>query len=73
MAVLHYLRLAFFARPDKLNLVKPLGWTGPSLNDLAGDYHRTATGFPTLNDPHRHRWAAQGHVAVMTASGSIFP
>ncbi|WP_435015421.1 hypothetical protein TA3x_002959 [Tundrisphaera sp. TA3] len=25
------------ARPDKLNLVKPLRWTGPSLYDLAGD------------------------------------
>lgn len=25
------------ARPDKLNLIKPLRWTGPSLYDLAGD------------------------------------
>ena len=25
------------ARPDKLNLIKPLRWSGPSLYDLAGD------------------------------------
>ncbi|MFO0907285.1 MAG: hypothetical protein U0794_02805 [Isosphaeraceae bacterium] len=25
------------ARPDKLNMIKPLRWTGPSLYDLAGD------------------------------------
>ena len=25
------------ARPDKLNMIKPLRWTGPSLYDLASD------------------------------------
>jgi len=31
------------ARPDKLNLVKPLRWTGPSLYDLAGDRLRACS------------------------------
>lgn len=31
------------ARPDKLNLIKPLRWTGPSLYDLAGDRLRACS------------------------------
>jgi hypothetical protein len=31
------------ARPDKLNMIKPLRWTGPSLYDLAGDRLRACT------------------------------
>ena len=34
------------ARPDKLNLIKPLRWTGPSLYDLAGDRLRPAPSSP---------------------------
>ena len=30
------------ARPDKLNMIKPLRWTGPSLYDLASDRLRPA-------------------------------
>jgi hypothetical protein len=31
------------ARPDKLNMIKPLRWTGPSLYDLATDRFRACT------------------------------
>lgn len=31
------------ARPDKLNMIKPLRWTGPSLYDLAGDRLRACS------------------------------
>lgn len=32
------------ARPDKLNMIKPLRWTGPSLYDLASDRLRVCAG-----------------------------
>ena len=34
------------ARPDKLNMIKPLRWTGPSLYDLAGDRLRACAAEP---------------------------
>jgi hypothetical protein len=37
------------ARPDKLNLIKPLRWTGPSLYDLAGDRLRACATDPGSN------------------------
>jgi RecA/RadA recombinase len=37
------------ARPDKLNLIKPLRWTGPSLYDLAGDRLRACAVEPSHN------------------------
>jgi hypothetical protein len=37
------------ARPDKLNLIKPLRWTGPSLYDLAGDRLRACATDPSSN------------------------
>jgi hypothetical protein len=37
------------ARPDKLNLIKPLRWTGPSLYDLAGDRLRACAAEPSRN------------------------
>jgi hypothetical protein len=37
------------ARPDKLNMIKPLRWTGPSLYDLAGDRLRACTADPSSN------------------------
>ena len=37
------------ARPDKLNLIKPLRWTGPSLYDLAGDRLRACAAEPSQN------------------------
>jgi hypothetical protein len=40
------------ARPDKLNMVKPLRWTGPSLYDLASDRLRAcANGQPDGQGP----------------------
>ncbi len=35
------------ARPDKLNMIKPLRWTGPSLYDLATDRLRACAATPT--------------------------
>jgi hypothetical protein len=37
------------ARPDKLNMIKPLRWTGPSLYDLAGDRLRACAIEPSTN------------------------
>lgn len=37
------------ARPDKLNMIKPLRWTGPSLYDLATDRLRACTGDPSTD------------------------
>jgi hypothetical protein len=37
------------ARPDKLNMIKPLRWTGPSLYDLASDRLRACRPDPTAN------------------------
>ena len=37
------------ARPDKLNMIKPLRWTGPSLYDLAGDRLRACAAEPSAN------------------------
>jgi hypothetical protein len=37
------------ARPDKLNMIKPLRWSGPSLYDLAGDRLRACTTDPSRN------------------------
>jgi hypothetical protein len=37
------------ARPDKLNMIKPLRWTGPSLYDLAGDRLRACALNPSSN------------------------
>lgn len=37
------------ARPDKLNMIKPLRWTGPSLYDLAGDRLRACALEPSTN------------------------
>jgi hypothetical protein len=37
------------ARPDKLNMIKPLRWTGPSLYDLAGDRLRACSTNPSAN------------------------
>jgi hypothetical protein len=40
------------ARPDKLNMIKPLRWTGPSLYDLASDRLRACRINPSNNgDP----------------------
>ena len=41
------------ARPDKLNMIKPLRWTGPSLYDLAGDRLR-ACAVDALDQRRRH-------------------
>ena len=41
------------ARPDKLNMIKPLRWTGPSLYDLAGDRLRACAAEPV--DQRRRR------------------
>ena len=45
------------ARPDKLNLIKPLRWTGPSLYDLAGDRLR-ACAARALDQRRRPRGSA---------------
>lgn len=37
------------ARPDKLNMIKPLRWSGPSLYDLAGDRLRACALDPSAN------------------------
>ncbi len=37
------------ARPDKLNMIKPLRWTGPSLYDLASDRLRACRLTPSAN------------------------
>lgn len=37
------------ARPDKLNMIKPLRWTGPSLYDLATDRLRACASDPSLD------------------------
>ncbi|MFI5459940.1 MAG: hypothetical protein ACHRXM_31355 [Isosphaerales bacterium] len=37
------------ARPDKLNMIKPLRWTGPSLYDLASDRMRACRLDPSSN------------------------
>jgi hypothetical protein len=37
------------ARPDKLNMIKPLRWSGPSLYDLAGDRLRACALDPSRN------------------------
>lgn len=37
------------ARPDKLNMIKPLRWTGPSLYDLAGDRLRACAAEGSMN------------------------
>ena len=37
------------ARPDKLNMIKPLRWTGPSLYDLATDRLRACHPEPSTN------------------------
>jgi hypothetical protein len=37
------------ARPDKLNMIKPLRWTGPSLYDLASDRLRACRTVPSAN------------------------
>jgi hypothetical protein len=37
------------ARPDKLNMIKPLRWTGPSLYDLASDRLRACRSDPSAN------------------------
>ena len=37
------------ARPDKLNMIKPLRWTGPSLYDLASDRLRACRPDPSAN------------------------
>jgi hypothetical protein len=37
------------ARPDKLNMIKPLRWTGPSLYDLATDRLRACTIEPSAD------------------------
>jgi hypothetical protein len=37
------------ARPDKLNMIKPLRWTGPSLYDLASDRLRACHPEPSTN------------------------
>ena len=42
------------ARPDKLNMIKPLRWTGPSLYDLASDRLRACRIAPSANgEPRR--------------------
>ena len=37
------------ARPDKLNMIKPLRWTGPSLYDLASDRLRACRSDPSAD------------------------
>ncbi|QEH34241.1 hypothetical protein OJF2_27760 [Aquisphaera giovannonii] len=37
------------ARPDKLNMIKPLRWTGPSLYDLASDRLKACAVAPSAN------------------------
>jgi hypothetical protein len=37
------------ARPDKLNMIKPLRWTGPSLYDLASDRLKACRAVPSAN------------------------
>ena len=41
------------ARPDKLNMIKPLRWTGPSLYDLASDRLRACRLVPSANGEPR--------------------
>jgi hypothetical protein len=50
------------ARPDKLNMVKPLRWTGPSLYDLAGDRLRACAVDPSANGdgPRLRQFVDQG-------------
>jgi hypothetical protein len=43
------------SRPDKLNIVKPLRWTGPSLYDLASDRLRVCSATPDSGDATRLR------------------
>ena len=43
------------ARPDKLNMIKPLRWTGPSLYDLATDRLRACTADGAAQDGHGPR------------------
>ena len=49
------------ARPDKLNMIKPLRWTGPSLYDLASDRLRACRITPSANgEPAEDTTAADG-------------
>jgi hypothetical protein len=41
------------ARPDKLNMIKPLRWSGPSLYDLASDRLRACRITPSANGEER--------------------
>jgi hypothetical protein len=41
------------ARPDKLNMIKPLRWTGPSLYDLASDRLRACRIDASANGPNK--------------------
>ena len=43
------------ARPDKLNMIKPLRWTGPSLYDLASDRLRACRPTPRPTASRRRR------------------
>ena len=53
------------ARPDKLNMIKPLRWTGPSLYDLASDRLRACQITPSANGE-----PAGATVRTMTGPGS---
>ncbi|WP_406697211.1 hypothetical protein V5E97_00095 [Singulisphaera sp. Ch08] len=64
------------ARPDKLNLVKPLRWTGPSLYDLAGDRLRacsigSATGAETNGEGPRLRQLIDEAISDDTLKDSL--
>ena len=53
------------ARPDKLNMIKPLRWTGPSLYDLASDRLRACA-----IDPFGERRRARGSASSSTSRSS---
>ena len=61
------------ARPDKLNLIKPLRWTGPSLYDLAGDRLRACAGRPLAPNGERPRGSASSSTRRSATTRSRTP
>ena len=59
------------ARPDKLNMIKPLRWTGPSLYDLASDRLRACRLAPSANgEPAGDGASRQAGTPSTTSRGS---
>ena len=59
------------ARPDKLNMIKPLRWTGPSLYDLASDRLKACRITPSANGQPVGDGTAPGPTAPGSAASSM--